>query len=683
MVKRVKHTMRAIRRRKQWVEFGKIVAMWVVYFFPGVALLCGQEGATGDVSGNVAISGELKLWHKVTFTVEGPYARETDSNPNPFLDLCLEAEFQHESSGVRYEVPGYFAADGNAAHSSATAGSAWRVHFVPDQTGKWNYRLRMWRGENVAVERHVRSTLAPFLERAGFFEVSPSDKNTPDLRARGRLQYVGRHHLRFAGTGDYFLKAGPDAPETLLVYADFDGTEPGRRRAARPGEADPQPFLHRYLPHVSDWKPGDPEWKDGRGKGLIGAINYLSAQGVNSISFLTYNVGGDGDNVWPFVSRTDKLHYDCSKLDQWAIVFDHATARGLHLHFKLQEQEMDDNRLGDGSRMGNVPAALDGGRLGTERKLYCRELIARFSHALALNWNIGEENTQSTGEQRDMARYIRELDPYDHPIVLHTFPNQQDRVYRPLLGDRQALTGVSLQNHWSAVHQRTLHWVRQSAAAGLPWVVANDEQNPASLGVPPDPGYEGFDGVARENPSQTDPPDSSPAPNEKRSYTLHDIRKYCLWGNIMAGGAGVEYYFGYQLPQNDLLCEDFRSRDKSWQYCRIAIEFFCREKIPFHRMQCADELVGNPKNTNEKYCLAAPGELYLIYLPRGGTTKLDLTGAGKRRWSVRWFNPRAGGPLLLGSVAAVNSPAWVELGNPPSDAEEDWLVVVRPQLEGD
>jgi len=37
-----------------------------------------------------------------------------------------------------------------------------------------------------------------------------------------------------------------------------------------------------------------------------------------------------------------------------------------------------------------------------QRKLYCREVIARFAHNLALNWNIGEENTQSTEEIVDM-----------------------------------------------------------------------------------------------------------------------------------------------------------------------------------------------------------------------------------------------------------------------------------------
>ena len=54
----------------------------------------------------------------------------------------------------------------------------------------------------------------------------------------------------------------------------------------------------------------------------------------------------------------------------------------------------------------------------------------------------------------------------------------------------------------------------------------------------------------------------------------------------MAGGAGVEYYFGYKLPQNDLVCQDFRSRDKSWDYCRIALNFFHQNDVPFHEMKC-------------------------------------------------------------------------------------------------
>ena len=417
-------------------------------------------GLTAFANDSGTLTGELKQWHKVTLTLDGPRANERDTQPNPFTDFRLNVTFTHESGAPRYVVPGYFAADGNAAESGAEGGTKWRAHLAPDKAGRWTWEAQMLRGKNVAVGlagENAAQPVAPVDGKRGEFTVAASDKTGRDFRAHGRLQYVGKHHLQFAGSREFFLKAGPDAPETLLAYADFDNTIAGK--------PDKVP-LKTWEPHVGDWKAGDPTWRDGKGKGLIGALNYLAGKGVNAFSFLTYNAAGDGDNVWPFIERDAKLHYDCSKLDQWGIVFDHATARGLYLHFKLQENEMDDERLGAGRKEGRVPESLDGGKLGIELKLYCREIIARFGHALALNWNIGEENTQTSEEVRDMVKFLHDTDAYRHPIVLHTFPPEQEKVYAPLLGDKSLLTGVSLQNSWRAAHQRTLQWLRESAAAG-------------------------------------------------------------------------------------------------------------------------------------------------------------------------------------------------------------------------
>jgi hypothetical protein len=125
-----------------------------------------------------------------------------------------------------------------------------------------------------------------------------------------------------------------------------------------------------------------------------------------------------------------------------------------------------------------------------------------------------------------------------------------------------------------------------------------------------------------------------------------------------------------------LKAEDWRSRDKSWDYCRIALEFFRKNKIPFWEMQTINSLIGNPENKNSKFCFAKPGELYLVYLPEGGTTDLDLGGASGSL-SVRWFNPRDGGSLQRGSVTSLKGGGMVGLGTAPSDPQEDWLVVVR------
>ena len=62
------------------------------------------------------ISGELKTWHKVTLTFDGPETSET-ADPNPFLYYRLNVTFKHQGSSKSYLVPGYYAADGDAANT--------------------------------------------------------------------------------------------------------------------------------------------------------------------------------------------------------------------------------------------------------------------------------------------------------------------------------------------------------------------------------------------------------------------------------------------------------------------------------------------------------------------------------------------------------------------------------------
>ena len=281
---------------------------------------------------------------------------------------------------------------------------------------------------------------------------------------------------------------------------------------------------------------------------------------------------------------------------------------------------------------------------------------------------------KSAAQQRAMAQFIHDTDPYHHHIVLHTYPGRQEKVYSKLLGDRSVLSGVSLQNRWNHAHQMTLKWLTESARAGRPWVVANDEQNPAGLGVPQDIGYKGSDGIALEKGKKTE--NAKTGDVKSKAYTMHDIRKLCLWGTLMAGGAGVEYYFGYHLPENDLACEDWRSRDRSWDYCSIALDFFSSHKFPFWEMSNADALIGNPGHTNAKYCLAKENSCYIVYLPTGGTTDLDLSDA-RGTFKVLWFNPRSGGAMLKGAVSSVNGGGVVSLGSAPNASDEDWVVVIQ------
>ena len=563
------------------------------------------------------VSGELKLWHRITVTFDGPATSET-ATPNPFRDYRLNVTFRKGTRAIT--VPGYYAADGNAGESGAASGNKWRAHFVADEAGTWTYTASFRTGTDIAasLSADAGTAVAPLDGATGSFTVGATDKAGRDFRAHGLLQYVGQRYLRFAGSGEYFVKGGADSPENFLAFFEFDGT----------------PDKHRYAPHAGDWKTGDPAWRGGKGKNIIGALNYLAGKGMNSVYFLTMNVNGDGKDVWPWTASTERYRFDCSKLDQWELVFSHMDALGLMMHVVTQETENDQ--------------LLDGGELGVQRKLYHRELVARFGHHLAIVWNLGEENTNTDAQRKAFADHIRALDVYAHPTVIHTFPGQYDSVYTPLLG-HGTLEGPSLQmGNMNSTHSETLKWVARSAAAGRQWVVCLDEIGPANAGVVPD----------------------------SVDFWHDNVRKQALWGNLMAGGAGCEWYFGYSYAHHDLTCEDWRSRDHMWDLTRHALEFF-RDHLPYPDMAPADALV----SAAGAWCLADPGETYAVYLPNGGTTLLDLQ-TSTAEFSVRWYNPRAGGELQTGTVSTIRGPGKVSIGEPPAQATSDWVVLVRYAGDG-
>ncbi len=567
----------------------------------------------------VTVEGELKQWHKVTLSFEGDNISENDSE-NPFLNYRLNVTFKNGSK--TYTVPGFYAADGNAAETSADAGQVWKVRFRPDQTGEWSYEASFRKGEAIAVNDDVNAGEAVAFDGAkGSFTIAKTDKTGVDFRSKGRLQYVGERYLQFSGNKEYLVKGGAGSPENFLGYYEFDQT----------------PATHKFEPHAKDWKNGDPVWQNGKGKNIIGALNYLAAKGMGSLYFLTMNVQGDGKDVWPWNNVNERYRFDCSKLDQWEIVFDHMDKLGIMLHVMTQETE---NEL-----------LLDLGETKTQRKLYYRELIARFAHHLGVTWNLGEENgyetwspkAQDDDDRKAMAKYLSTNDPYKNHVALHTHASTkaQIEILEPVLG-YQHITGPSLQIHAPKnTHELTKHWIQASEEANHIWVTSLDEIGPANAGAIPD----------------ADDPEH------------FEMRKEVLWGNLMAGGAGVEWYFGYKYAHNDLNCEDLRSRDILWDQTRYALEFF-RMHLPYNKMKSADELTKN----SEDYVLAKEGSIYTIYLPKIKETKIDLTGVNTS-FSVQWYNPRKGGKLQKGTVRKVRGGKIVSIGFPPSK-EKDWVALL-------
>ena len=589
-----------------------------------------------SIQEEIKITGDLMQWHKVTLEIPGPESSEW-ADDNPFLNYKLEVLFSRE--GRSYKVPGYFAADGQAGETSAREGSVWKVHFTPDVTGTWEYKVLFRKGKNIAVlEGEGPGEALEMDGKEGSFNIVESDKNSPDFRSKGRIVNGGQGYFSFQDSHDLWIKNGADSPENFLAFADFDQTSRfSLKKEVREGEADPRKGLHLYEAHLADWNEGDPSWQDGKGKGIIGALNYLHSAGVNSVYMLTMNILGDGRDVWPYTDYNERYRFDCSKLDQWEVVFDHMDKLGIMLHFVLQETENE--------------VLLDGGYTDVQRMIYLRELVARFAHHPAVSWNIGEENGpadwtpigQTDQQKKDMMTYLKGINPYPSNVVLHTHSDDhhQDQYLEPMLGF-EYLDGPSMQvGNPLRVHERILKWVAESDKAGKRWIVNLDEIGPAFKGVMPD---------------------SHDADHDT-------IRQHCLWATLLAGGGGVEWYMGYRFPHNDLNCEDFRSRASWWKQSTIATRFI--NQFPLEEMQSMDHLV----KARGAYCLAKPGQTYIVYLPAGSDgTRIKLEGGGQ--FDVKWLNPRDGGDLQTGLVTSLEGKANQNPGAPPSDPEKDWVVLL-------
>lgn len=545
-------------------------------------------------------------------------------------------QFTH--NGTTKTVRGFFAADGDAAHSSAAAGNIWKVRFAPPQPGVWHYQATLRTGPDVALSDDASFGYAvPLDASTGRFEVAPTRGGGADWRQHGPL----RVHNGYAVRGDantLWIKAGANSPENFLAYAGFDGTTK-RRTEQRDGEAAGLGALRDFAAHIKDWRAGDITWGKGRGKGIVGAVNYLADQGMNSIYFLTMNVGGDGNDVWPYVAPDQPDRFDVSKLAQWNLLFTHMQRRGIALHVVLQETENE--------------RWLDDGDTGRLRQLYYHELIARFGHHPGLVWNLGEENGpadfsphgQTNAQRRAMIEFFERHDPYQHPVVLHTHANQADQshVLEPLLGQR-ALHGVSLQvNDPLRVNHDVARWRRRSAQTVQPWWVSMDEVGPWQTGATPD---------------ALDP-------------THDDLRRHVLWGALLAGAGGVEWYFGAHQPANDLTANNWRDYHGLWRQTRVAVEFVQSFNLPAFTSCGARSGPGT-------YCFGDSSDTLLIYRYAPAPHKLDLTDLSGR-FDIRWFDPLHGGAPHVGSRDHVDGGAERDLGQAPSAVPQDWVIVVRRQ----
>lgn len=244
-----------------------------------------------------------------------------------------------------------------------------------------------------------------------------------------------------------------------------------------------------------------------------------------------------------------------------------------------------------------------------------------------------------------MTSFIKKIDPNKHPVLLHTHSHEPARshILDSIVGFKD-LVGLSLQvDKRKGAAAVVEAWKAKARQANHEWMITMDEIGMWHTG------------------SRSDSLDGD-----------HDsLRVYVLWGMLLSGADGVEWYFGARNKYHDLNTEDWRSRNRLWEVTDYALDFF-QEHLPYWEMGVEHGLV----NSKEAYCFRKTGEVYAVYLPENGSYTIDLTKI-EGEFMLNWFDPLKGGGLQQGSVKTIDGGDIQKLVLPPTKNQQDRVVVLH------
>jgi len=267
------------------------------------------------------------------------------------------------------------------------------------------------------------------------------------------------------------------------------------------------------------------------------------------------------------------------------------------------------------------------------------------------------------------ARMVKELDPYRHPVTVHPVVSASTHGSSPrdsfdapwrigeFFGEEDALDVLSQQ---TGQFGEGVVWNEQDRC----WV-GDDPNLVASLRADrrfskpvlnTESGYEYLRGHSTEN---------------KQVHHTDKVR-HSSWRIVCAGGyfaAGFHGTIGHSDVWNRIDAPNlytFVVQDEGAAAQLGALyDFFTA--LPFWRLQPFDGVTGEAA-----VALAELSQVYVVYLPRGGKTTVDLNKV-KGGLAARWFNPRSG---KYGEPFTVTGGANANFSAPDNN---DWTLLLSPR----
>ena len=266
---------------------------------------------------------------------------------------------------------------------------------------------------------------------------------------------------------------------------------------------------------------------------------------------------------------------------------------------------------------------------------FIRYAVARFGAMSNITWDLGDdlERYRSDAWTHETGTLIKKWDPYGHLATSHPVEDtHQDRT-------SDWFDFTSFQDWGRSQHAYILRQRSAQEKTGRIIPQTNEEY-----------GYEDHY------------PMWAPGPGSDSA----DVLRRTAWDIYMAGGyqlVGESCRRGTNIwPDTGGGWLNGRGDDTMTMFVGFGhiVDFFT--SFEWWKADPHDELVNNGA-----YCLARPGEIYAVYLPREGDVTVHL-GAGT--YSARWFGASTGEVIPL---APASGPEWV---SPRTPDRQDWALLL-------
>ena len=492
-------------------------------------------------------------------------------------------------------------------------GSVYRVRFMPSAQGDYRYSVEYRQGP------WTRTSTGTFHVRAG--------------ARRGPIRVDREHpwHFVWEGTGEHYFFNGTTA-YWLMGWADegviaaaierLHRLKVNRIRVTIAGRASMfygEPVMPgaNWTPYLNAWPPE----VGVRWLGRLGRVGQRLGLGRFTDAFAVLADTGRANDIYH--PGFDYGRFELSHWQRFERALRFARDRDVILSLVL---DLNDSRV--------HPAA------GSEDEhRFIRYAVARFGAFSNVTWDLGDDLDMYRDEtwSHETGTLLEQWDPVHHLATSHPTKNEhQDRT--------SAWFGFTSFQEWSRnQHAFMLAERKEQESTGRIIPQTNEEY-----------GYED------QYPKWAPGPDGDSA----------DALRRAAWDIAMAGGYGTS---GETARRGTNIWPDSgggwvngRGDDTMTMFEGYGhmVDFFT--SFAWWETEPHDELV-----SEGAYCLAKPGDLYALYLPKAGQVTVQLEPATYR---VTWWEAATGKQLELPPVTVAARSSWT---SPAAPGQGDWALLLR------